>query len=357
MTAAGLGLWAAITIAVAGPATSAEYLPLYVAQSEGYFAQEKLEVTLTTERSESDAARAMARGRADFAATSLDAAYRVGHVKGTLPPLLFGLTAAPPVAILVSPSHKETVRSPRDLRGQPVGLPGVGTPEQAMLATILVRAGVKIQHVPLRSFSNRSLAGALEQGVVAAAVMADPWVTRLVDESVAVRGAAEGEPRAEVAVRGAAEGEPRAEKTAVSILVDLRTRSDAARWLGAETVHAALFVRADSVVGEQDLVALARALLRAVARVSDTPAETLAAGLPASVIGQPGDFALRVAGARQSYLPRGRVTEGMLKASLTQARERAEMPAAVKLPWWSWSSLLLTGPLERATVASPAPPR
>ena len=32
MTAAGLGLWAAITIAVAGPATSTEYLPLHVAQ-------------------------------------------------------------------------------------------------------------------------------------------------------------------------------------------------------------------------------------------------------------------------------------------------------------------------------------
>jgi ABC-type nitrate/sulfonate/bicarbonate transport system substrate-binding protein len=355
MTAGGLGLWAAITIAVAGPATSPEYLPLFVAQSEGYFAQEKLEVTLTIERSESDAAQAMARGRADIAATSLDAAYRLGHVKGALPPLLFGLTAAPPVAILVSPGNKETVRSPRDLRGQPVGLPGVGTPEQAMLTTILTRAGVKIQHVPIRSFSNRALAGALEQGEVAAAVMADPWVTRLVEE-LAVRGAAEGEPRAERnAVGGAAEGEPGAEK--VSVLVDLRTRSDAARWLGAETVHAALFLRADSAVGEQDLVALAKALLRAVTRVSDTPAETLAAGLPASVIGRPGDFALRVTGARQSYLPRGRVTEDMLKASLRQARERAELPAAVKLPWFRWSPLLLTGPLERATAAGEPPPR
>ena len=341
MTAAGLGLWAAITIAVAGPATSPEYLPLFVAQSEGFFAQEKIEVTLTIERSESDAAQAMARGRADIAATSLDAAYRVGHVKGALPLLLFGLTAAPPVAILVSPGHKETVRSPRDLRGQPVGVPGVGTPEQAMLTTILARAGVKIHHVPLRSFSNRALAGALEQGEVAAAVMADPWVTRLVED---------------VAVRGAAEGEPRAERIA-TLLVDLRARSDAARWLGAETVHAALFLRADAAVGEQDLVALAKALLRAVARVSDAPAETLAAGLPASVIGRPGDFALRVAGARQSYLPRGRVTEDMLKASLRQARERAEMPAAVKLPWFRWSPLLRTGPLDRATVTGDPPPR
>lgn len=327
MTAAGLGLLAAITIAVAGPATSPEYLPLYVAQSEGYFAQEKVEVTLTTERSESAAAQAMARGAADIAATSLDAAYRSGHVKGALPRLLFGLTAAPPVAILVSPAHKETIRAPRDLRGQPVGLPGVGTPEQAMLATILARAGVPIHHVPLRSFSNRSLAGALQQGEVAAAVMADPWVTRLAQDNVG------------------------------AILVDLRARSEAARWLGAETVHAALFLRADAAVSEQDLVGLAKALLRAEARVSEAPAETLAAGLPASVIGLPADFALRVAGSRQSYLPRGWVSEDILKASLAQARERSELPAAVKLPWFRRSPLLMTGPLERAAAAGEPPPR
>jgi ABC-type nitrate/sulfonate/bicarbonate transport system substrate-binding protein len=42
VTGLGIGLWAAITIAVAGPATSTEYLPLQVAQAEGYFTQEKL---------------------------------------------------------------------------------------------------------------------------------------------------------------------------------------------------------------------------------------------------------------------------------------------------------------------------
>src|SRR6266545_4945496 len=133
MTAAGLGLWAAITVAVAGPATSPEYLPLHVAQAEGYFAAEKLEVTLRVEPSERDAAEALARGRVTIAATSLDAAYRLGHVKGSPPPLIFGLTAAAPVAVLLSPNHKDTIHSPAELRGQLVGLPGVGTPEQAML--------------------------------------------------------------------------------------------------------------------------------------------------------------------------------------------------------------------------------
>ena len=326
MTAAGLGLWAAITIAVAGPPTSTEYLPLHVAQVEGYFAQEKLEVTLKVEQSEGDAALALARGRADVAATSLDAAYRLGHVKGVPPPLLFGLIAAAPVAILVSPHHKDTLRSLADLRGQPVGLPGAGSPEQAMLATILSRAGVKIHQVPLRTFSNRGLAAAIEQGEVAAGVMADPWITRLVEERAAF------------------------------VLADLRTRSDAARWLGAETVHAALFVRADGRPDDQELVALSRALLRAVAKVTEASAEALASVLPSSVTGPAGEFALRLAGARQGNLPRGRVTEDMLKASIAQARERSPLPAAVKLPWWRWSSLLITGPLERAVEAERPPP-
>jgi sulfonate transport system substrate-binding protein len=327
MTGAGLGLWAAITIAVAGPATWPEYLPLYVAEAEGYFAQEKLDVTLKFERSESDAAQALAHGRTDIAATSLDAAYRLGHVAGAPPLLLFGLTAAPPVALLVSPHHKDAVRSPADLRGQMVGLPGVGTPEQAMLATILARAGVKIHHVPLRTFSNRGLAGALERGEVAAGMMADPWVTQLAQDSV------------------------------VSILADLRTRSGAAHWLGVETVHAAVFVRADGRPGDEQLVALCRALLRAAARVAEAPPEALAGVLPASVRGQRDDFALRAVGARQSYLPGGRVTMDVLKASIAQARERSALPAAVKLPWWRWPPLLLDGPLQRAAGAERAPAR
>jgi ABC-type nitrate/sulfonate/bicarbonate transport system substrate-binding protein len=327
MTAAGLGLWAAITIAVAGPATSPEYLPLHVAQAEGYFAAEKLEVTLKVEPSERDAAEALAHGRVTIAATSLDAAYRLGHVKGSPPPLIFGLTAAAPVAVLLSPNHKDTIHSPGELRGQPVGLPGVGTPEQAMLATILSRAGVKIHQVPLRSFSNRGLAAAVAQGDVAAGVMADPWLSRGVEDGTAF------------------------------VLADLRSRAGAARWLGAETVHAALFVRADGKPEDEELEALARALLRAVAKVTEASAESLASVLPASVTGprgaagQASDFALRLAGARQIYLPRGRVTEDMLKASVEQARERSPLPAAVKLPWWRWGPLLLTGPLERAAGA------
>ena len=188
-----------------------------------------------------------------------------------------------------------------------------------MLNSVLIHAGVKIHQVPLRSFSSRALEGALARGEVAAGVMADPQITRMLEEQ------------------------------AGTILVDLRTRADAARWLGAETVHGALFIRSGRTLDEGELTALARALLRAVARVAEATPESLLAVLPASVTGPPEDFRARLNGARQAYLPRGLVTDDMLKASINQARARGCFPSAVKLPWFGWSSLLLSAPLQRAT--------
>src|SRR5216117_4381983 len=156
--------------------------------------------------------------------------------------------ATPPGPIVVSPSHRASIRSLADLRGQPVGLPGAGTPEHAMLTSVLSHAGIRIQQVPVHSYGLLRLAGALEQGQVAAAVLGDPWVTRLAGEGGGV-------------------------------LADLRTRAGARRWLGAETVHAAVFVRPDSKLSERELTAVARALLRAVARLSEGSPEALAASL------------------------------------------------------------------------------
>jgi NitT/TauT family transport system substrate-binding protein len=319
-----VGLLAAITIAVAGPPTSPECLPIQVARAEGYFTQENLDVVLKVERTEGDAAQALARGQADLAATSLDAAYRQGHVVGVPPPLLFGLTAAAPVAILVSPKHKDTIHTPAELRGQPVGLPGAGTPEHIMLNAVLIHAGVKIHQVPLRSFSNRGLEGALGRGEMAAGVMGDPLITRMVEDQTG------------------------------TILVDLRKRQDAARWLGAETVYSALFVRAGNAPDERELTALVRALLRAVNRVTEASPEALMSVLPASVTGPLPDFRARLDGVRQSFIPRGLVTDEVLKASINQSRERAAFPAVVKLPWLGWSSLLLGAPLQHALEAPAA---
>ena len=305
-------LQASLTIAVAGPATSPEYLPLHVAQAEGLFAAQKLTVTLRPYRSEPSAAEALVSGHAPLAATSLDSALRIGAVDGRPPRLVWGFTAAPPVALLVIPAQKDRIRSPADLVGQTVAVPAPGTPEDQALAFLLARAGVAPQQVTLRSLGERGAARALEAGQVAAAVLSEPYVTRLVEDGAA------------------------------AIVVDLRTARDAATWLGGPSVSAGLFARAGAEPDAAALRGLTTALQAALARVLSTEATALAGGLPAATVGSPADFALRLAKARDLFLPGGRVSVEALEHGVELVKSRAPLPAKVKMP--TVERLLLQGP-------------
>lgn len=311
------------TLSIAtGPAASPEYWPLWVAQSEGYFAQEQLAVTLEPARAEANAAQALARGRADLAATSLDAAITLGHVGGQPPRVVLGLTAVPAAALLVPVARKETVKGLPDLAGQTIGVPAPGTPEALVLLSLLEKAGVAVPRVTVKSYGERGLAGAIASGVVAAGLIGDPAATRLVEEGKAV------------------------------VLVDLRERDADVRWLGARTVHAALFARADTTPGPAQLAPLARALLRALARLQTATAEEVQAALPAEARGFPEDFSPRLLGARGTYLRDGWVSPDMLGASVDLVRNRSAIPARVSLPR-SIDRLLLTDALKEVLGARP----
>src|SRR5262245_45748921 len=305
-------LQASLTIAVAGPATSPEYLPLHVAQAEGFFTAQNLTVALRPYRSEPSAAEALASGHASLAATSLDSALRLGIVDGRPPRLVWGFTAAPPVALLVSPGRTDTIRSAADLVGQTVAVPAPGTPEDQALAFVLARAGVAPQQVTLRSLGERGAARAIEGGQVAAAVLSEPYVTRLVEDGAA------------------------------AIAVDLRTAKDAAAWLGGPTVSAGLFARADAELDAPTRRGLAAALQAALTRVLSTEPAALAAGLAEATIGSPADFALRLGSARDLFLPGGRVSVEALERGVELVRSRAPLPAKVRLP--SVERLLLQEP-------------
>jgi NitT/TauT family transport system substrate-binding protein len=295
-------LQTSLTIAVGGPITSPEYLPLHVAQAEGHFAAQQLAVTLRPMRSDAGAAEALAQGHAQLAATSLDSALRLGHVEGAPPRLVWGLTAAAPVALLVNPARAESIRSAADLVGQTVAVPAPGTAEDQTLGLLLARANVPFSRVTLRSLGERGAARALESGEVAAAVLAEPYVSRLVAEGKA------------------------------AVAIDLRTAAGAAAALGGPTVNAALFARAGTGPETATLRALGAALQAAVARVTGSEPAALATVLPATVVGSPADFAARLRSARDLFLPGGRVSVETLERSLALVRARAPLPIQVKVP-------------------------
>ncbi|HYR70619.1 MAG TPA: ABC transporter substrate-binding protein [Candidatus Acidoferrum sp.] len=295
-------LQTALTIAVAGPPTSPEYLPLHVAQADGLFTAQQLSVTLRSTRSDAAAAEMLATGQAQLAATSLDAALRLGGTEGVPPRLVWALTAAPPVALLVAPGRVDTIRSAADLAGQTVAIPAPGTTEDQALGLLLARAGVPMHRVKVLSLGERGVARALEGGEVAAGVLGEPHVSRLVEGGKAV------------------------------IAVDLRTAKDAAATLGGPTVGAALFARAGAEPPAATIRALRAALQAAVGRTISAEPAALQTTLPSAVIGSPADFALRLRSARDLFLADGRVPAETLERSLELLRARAPLPAKVKLP-------------------------
>jgi len=316
---AALVMQATLTIGVAGPATAPEYLPVHLAEAAGATTEGAPRLAFRSFRSAADAAEALAAGRVDLAATTLDAALRLGHVKGAPPRLIFGLTAAPPVALLTPAGKQDQVRTPGDLAGKTIGITAPGTAEAEALSAILARAGVKPDRVRIVSFGERLLARALATGEVDAAVIGDPWATRLVLEGQAAP------------------------------VADLRRPDEAARWLGPASVHAGVFVAAASHLGSADLIPVARALLVAQRRVRAAPAAELAGSVSGSVVGDPEDFVLRVDGARALFLADGLVSLEALETAIDLVQARARLPVVVKLP--DVDRLLFLEPLRRAQEA------
>ncbi len=307
---------------MSGPTVSPEYLPVHVAEAEGYFAREGLAVTVRTTRAESPAADALAEGHADVAATSLEALLRFGpRRRERRPKLVFALTAAPPVALLVAPSSAGP-RSVADLAGLRVGVTVPGAPEQAWLAWLLARDDLSAGRVPSIALGHQGLVPALEGGEIEAAVVAAPLAGRLV-----------------------AEGRAR-------LLLDLRTPAAVAETLGRRTVNAALFVRADRRPGDAELTALARALLAAEARIRREPDATLAATLAPRLGGTREELATRLAAARACALADGLVTADEIRNTLAVIRARAPLPAKLRLG--DLDDMLLTEPLRKALTAPPA---
>ena len=308
-----------LTLAIAGPATSPEYLPLRVAHAEGHFAREGLNVVLKTTRAEPGAAEALVQGQADLVATSLEAMLRFGpRSAAQAPRIVFGLSAAPPVALLVPTSQAETVRTVTDLPGTRVGLSTPGAPEQAWLAWLLARSGMTLAQVWVVSHGNRGLVSAVETGDVHAGLVPEPFASRLL-----------------------ADGRAR-------LLVDLRTPAAVTQALGGPTVNAAVFARADRRPRDRDLAAFARAVLAAEQQLATAPPAELAAKLGKRVAGSGDDFAERLESTRAIYLDGGLVTAEQVKQTMALIRAHQPLPATSRVP--SPEELLHLEPLRRLSA-------
>jgi NitT/TauT family transport system substrate-binding protein len=294
-----------------------------VAEAEGYFAREGLAITLKTTRAEPGAAEALAQGQADLAATSLEAILRFGpRLASQAPRLVLGLTAAPPVVLVVADAHKTIVRSIDDLPGTRVGVSTPGAPEQAWFAWLLARAGLSVAQMWMVSRGERGVVHAVETGDVHAALVQEPAASRLI-----------------------AGGQGHA-------LIDLRSPAAVRQAIGAATVNAAVFVRSDRRPKDRDLTAFARAVLAAQRRITAGNGDGLAAKLPRAVTIVPDAFEAKLAASRDLYLPDGVVTVEQVRETLILIRAHLPLPVTARVP--RPEDLVHVEPVRRALSPPPA---
>ncbi len=118
----------------------------------------------------------------------------------------------------------------------------------------------------------------------------------------------------------------------VKLLADFRTPRAVIEALGTSTVNAAIFARADRRPQNRDLLALTRALQTAEEQIRSAQARELAAKLSARVVGEPEDFAARLAASRELYLPNGLVSPEQVQQTLAIIRGHTPLPQTVPIP-------------------------
>jgi NitT/TauT family transport system substrate-binding protein len=147
------------------------FLPVRVAQTLGYYAEEGLAVETSEVVGGTKAMQALIGGSVDVAAASMPDAVQLAiegrDVRGFL--LLY---TRPTAALAVAPSQSGSLRTIRDLKGRTVGVSAPGSTSHQILNFLLVSSGLSPDAVSAVSVGmSASSVAALEHGTVDAAVL------------------------------------------------------------------------------------------------------------------------------------------------------------------------------------------
>jgi NitT/TauT family transport system substrate-binding protein len=303
----------AVTVSVGGPTDDPAYLPVHAAAALGTFAAEGIEVTLKRAKHPTAAVAALREREAGIAVATLDEGIRGGWSRKLPLQVIVAHVRAPTVALLVAPGARDTIRRVEDLRGKPVGMPGPGTTGHLLLAALLRGARIEPSKVDVRSVVAPALLTQFASGDLGAAMVEEPWVSRLLEAERA------------------------------SALIDLRQPAEIERLFGGPFYEVVSLAAAPvkevpkakprtSLTAPKEppppiqpppdavLAAYARALARVQVWLATTPPQEIAERLPANLVGDRARFAARIGPRQAAYAGSGEATAVGLTATLRVLR-------------------------------------
>jgi NitT/TauT family transport system substrate-binding protein len=245
-----------ITIAVGGGACLC-YLPTVLAKQLGEFDKAGLSVDLVDLKGGSDALKAVLGGSADVVSGYFDHCVNLAARKQALQAFVV-YDRFPGLVLVVAPSHRNEIKSIKDLAGKKVGISAPGSSTDFFLKYLLKKngldpAGTSVIGVGLGA----TAVAAMEQGQIDAAVMLDPSVTVLQGKYPDLR-----------------------------ILSDTRTQKDTLAVFGGEYPGGALYSTAAWVSAHpKEVQALTNAILDTLTWIHSHSAEEIMAKMPPEMVG------------------------------------------------------------------------
>ncbi|OQO92729.1 sulfonate ABC transporter substrate-binding protein [Saccharomonospora piscinae] len=156
---------------------SIDVAPLYYAESQGYFDDEGLDVTIEQAASGQAATQKMLGGDADFVQSSY-VPFMAAHAKGTADIKIVSdaVSAAPDTFVLVA-EKDGPVTKPEDLEGKKIAVSATGTIADTMVMSYMKANGLDHESVEFVQMSFPDIAAGVANGDVAAGTLIEPFIT------------------------------------------------------------------------------------------------------------------------------------------------------------------------------------
>ena len=167
-----------LTIAVGGK-NLLYYLPLTIAEGQGYFKQEGLDVTIADFAGGSRALQALVGGSADVVSGAFEHTINM-QVKGQRLRAFALQGRAPQIVLGINPKTMPNFKSVADLKGKKLGVTAPGSSTNVLANFVLAKAGLKPGDVSIIGVGTGSGAvAAMRSGQIDAISNLDPVITLL----------------------------------------------------------------------------------------------------------------------------------------------------------------------------------
>ncbi len=277
------------------------YIQVDLAKALGYFAEEGLDTNIQNFKGGAVAGVALVGGSIEISANAIDHAIKAKQ-QGKELRMIVSFTHLPGTPLVVNTKYRNEIKSPKDLRGRPVGVTAPGSATDLLMRYMLSKEGVRPEEMKIIGVGTNTMVPALENDQVVAAIGVDPWVTQLVKRGKGF------------------------------LLVDLRTEKDTRAVFGGPYQFTGILTRVDVIERRPGMIQkVVNALVKANRWMVANPVERWADALPAELVGDRAIWIESMKASKEMFTADSLPTREGVMTVLRTFEATGQIPEATKM--------------------------